>query len=114
MADKKTEHQGMTNPEAQGTADLMHLQGMPEPLPDPQGAPDPLPDPMMEKVKIKLHKDKHNTGDVYVAVNGRRFQIQRGVEVEVPRYVVEALENSMRQDDEALDRREKINSRFKE
>jgi hypothetical protein len=32
-------------------------------------------------------------------VNGRRYQIQRGVEVEVPPEVAEVLEHSQHQDD---------------
>lgn len=50
-------------------------------------------------VKIKLFKDNKNyTSDVFVGVNGRTYQIQRGVEVEVPDYVAEVLRNSEKQD----------------
>ena len=50
-------------------------------------------------VKIKLFKDSKNyTSDVFVAVNGRTYQIKRGVEVEVPEYVAEVLRNSEKQD----------------
>jgi hypothetical protein len=50
-------------------------------------------------VKIKLFKDKGEyKDDVFVAVNGIRYQIQRGVEVEVPDFVKEVLDNSDRQD----------------
>ena len=46
-------------------------------------------------VKIHLFKDNKNyNGDVFVGVNGRTFQIQRGVEVEVPECVAEVLRNS--------------------
>ncbi len=52
-----------------------------------------------EMVKIRLFKDNDKyKDDVFVAVNGRSFQIKRGVEVEVPGYVAEVLERSMRQD----------------
>lgn len=41
-------------------------------------------------VKIKLFKDNHEyKDDVFVAVNGERYQIQRGKEVEVPDYIAE-------------------------
>lgn len=54
-------------------------------------------------VKVTLMRDNKNyQGDVFVGVNGQTFQIQRGVEVEVPEYVAEVLRNSMRQDDMAF------------
>jgi hypothetical protein len=39
--------------------------------------------------------------DYVLSVNGRRFQIQRGVEVNVPRYVAETIELFEREKDEA-------------
>ena len=54
-------------------------------------------------VKITLMRDNKNyQGDVFVGVNGKTFQIQRGVEVEVPDYVAEVLKNSMKQDNLAF------------
>lgn len=54
-------------------------------------------------VKIHLFKDNKNyNGDVFVAVNGRTFQIQRGVDVEVPECVAEVLRNSEFQNAEAV------------
>ncbi len=54
-------------------------------------------------VKIRLFKDKKNySSDVFVAVNGRTFQIQRGVDVEVPECVAEVLRNSEAQNAEAV------------
>lgn len=50
-------------------------------------------------VKIKLFKDNGEyKDDVFVAVNGMRYQIQRGIEVEVPDFVKEVLDNSEKQD----------------
>lgn len=50
-------------------------------------------------VKIKLFKDNVNyKDDVFVSVNGESFQIQRGVEVEVPEYIAEVLRHSEEQD----------------
>ena len=46
-------------------------------------------------VPIRLFKYKD---DVFVAVNGRSFQIKRGETVQVPAYVAEVLEQSMAQD----------------
>lgn len=49
---------------------------------------------MQQKVRIKLFKDGRTYKDpLYVAVNGHNFVIERGVEVEVPRYVEEVIRN---------------------
>ncbi len=51
-------------------------------------------------VKIKLFKDYGEyRDDVFVAVNGESYLIQRGVEVEVPDYIAEVLEHSAAQDE---------------
>ena len=56
-------------------------------------------DPFEDKVKIKLFKDNGKYSKaVYAAVNGRSYMIPRGIEVEVPRCVVEALKTSEEQD----------------
>ena len=56
-----------------------------------------------EMVKIHLFKDNKNyNGDVFVGVNGRTFQIQRGVDVEVPECVAAVLRNSETQNAEAV------------
>ena len=50
-------------------------------------------------VPIRLFKDNGKyKDDVFVAVNGRSFQIKRGETVQVPAYVAEVLEQSMAQD----------------
>ena len=41
--------------------------------------------------------------DIFVAVNGRRWQIKRGVKVKIPRYVYEVIQNSAEQDKETAD-----------
>lgn len=55
-------------------------------------------------VKIKIHKSEGSTGsdDVPVSVNGRVFIVKRGVEVDVPDFVVEALSNAVRTDYESV------------
>ena len=51
-------------------------------------------------VKIKLFKDYGEyRDDVFVAVNGESYLIQRGVEVEVPDYIAEVLAPSAEQDE---------------
>ena len=49
---------------------------------------------MEEKVSIKLPLTKDLKDDVFVRVNQRTWQIQRGVKVDVPRCVAEVLENA--------------------
>ena len=46
-----------------------------------------------ETVRIRLPLTKKEKDDVFVGVNGRRFQIQRGKDVEVPAYVYEVLKH---------------------
>lgn len=51
-----------------------------------------------EPVEIRLFKDDARyKDDVFVAVNGKRFRIQRGVNVTVPRYIALAVERSLDQ-----------------
>lgn len=72
-----------------------------------------------DKVTIKLFYDgARYKDDVFVGVNGRRYQIKRGVEVEVPLAVKEVLDNSMRQDAAAnrymIEQSNEAQKRFKE
>lgn len=54
---------------------------------------------MAKEVEIRLFKDGDKyKDDVIVAVNGKVWQIQRGVKVKVPKSVAEVLENSEVQD----------------
>ena len=53
-------------------------------------------------VKIKLPKTKDLTEDVFVSVNFNTYQIQRGVEVEVPDFVAEVLENQEKMLEEVM------------
>ena len=50
-------------------------------------------DPCEDKVTIKIPKDRENKEDVAVSVNGRRFVIMRGVDVDVPRPVYDVLKD---------------------
>lgn len=51
-----------------------------------------------EPVEIELFKDEDRyKDDVFVAVNGKRFRIQRGVRVTVPRYIALGIERSLAQ-----------------
>lgn len=61
--------------------------------------------PEVKMVKVRLFKDSTNyVDDVFVAVNGETYQIQRGIEVEVPDYVKAVLDLSEKQDNETARR----------
>ena len=65
-----------------------------------------------EMVTVKLFKDNINyKDDVFVAVNGERWQIKRGVEVEVPWYVKEVLDHSEREDQRTAQKIEEAQQR---
>lgn len=69
----------------------------------------------LEKVKVDLFKDNDNyKDDVFVSVNFEAIQIQRGKEVEIPRMYAEVLENSMKADNAAANRVEKLERQAKE
>lgn len=48
-------------------------------------------------INLFLDNDKYKD-DMIVAVNGKVWQIKRGEDVQVPRYVAEIINNSMKQD----------------
>ncbi len=57
------------------------------------------PSPWEDMVSIRLFKDGDNyRDDVFVAVNGHNYQLQRGVSVQVPRCVADVLAHSQQQD----------------
>lgn len=54
---------------------------------------------LKEEVTLELFKDNERyKDDVFVAVNGKTYQIKRGVPVKVPRNVALVLERSRKQD----------------
>ena len=56
-------------------------------------------DPLLELVPFTAFKDDDKyKDDILVSVNGRNWQIKRGVEVMIPRYVFKVLMNSQKQD----------------
>ncbi len=83
MATKKT-----VTPETENNEDLW-----------PVAEETPAVDPGEELVTVQLFKDnaRYNE-DLYVAVNGERILIQRGVPVQVKRKFAEVIEHSMTQD----------------
>jgi len=52
-----------------------------------------------DKVRIRLFRDNDKyKDDMHVIVNGKAWVIQRGVDVEVPVYVADVIEQSLAQD----------------
>jgi len=66
--------------------------------PEPVDPSEDLPQQVQKKnrLTIMIHKTGEKSGDrdVPVGVNGKVFLIKRGIEVEVPRSVVEVLKNA--------------------
>ena len=56
----------------------------------------------VKMVKIKVPRDRQRP-DMTVGVNGKFWQIKRGVEVEVPSYVAEVVNESIAQEEKAAD-----------
>lgn len=74
----------------------------------------PAKDPNEELVPIRLFKDNERYKDaVFVAVNGRRWQIKRGETVMVPKFVADVLEQSMAQDAATASLIERESSEYK-
>lgn len=46
------------------------------------------------KIRLPMTRNENDLEGVYVAVNGKPYQIKRGVTVEVPACVAEVLEHS--------------------
>lgn len=70
-------------------------------------APNPIPvlNPEMEElIPIQLFKDKNKyKDDVFIAINGQRVQVQRGVTVMLPKKYAMVLQRSVVQDAETAD-----------
>lgn len=61
------------------------------------------PEEAKEKlIKFTIQKTRENQDDVFVSVNDRTWQIQRGVEVEVPECVLEVLRHQQEMENIAL------------
>lgn len=70
-------------------------------------------DYLNEKIPVKLFRDDGRyTDNVFVGVNGHTFEIVRGVEVMVPRYVAEVLKNAADQREKAAMNTDKLQAEF--
>lgn len=65
-----------------------------------------------EMVKVTISRERKDQGDVEVSVNGKVYQIKRGVEVEVPRSVKEVLDNMKKMDALRMERIDKATRNF--
>lgn len=65
-------------------------------------------------VKIKLPLSRTEKDDIFVGVNGRTWQIQRGKTVEVPECVVEVLRHQEEMLEQAMAFEEKAASKAEE
>ena len=52
--------------------------------------------------------------DIFVAVNGKRYQIKRGQHVKIPRFVAEVLEASRKQDTQTAEMIEKYGEEYEQ
>lgn len=67
------------------------------------------------KVRIRLFKDDDKyKDDLVVGINGMIYQIQRGVEVEVPESVANLIRQSQNQDQNTATKIEELTSRSRE
>lgn len=67
-----------------------------------------------ETVKVKIPKTETEREDVFVCVNGCSYLIQRGKEVDVPKFVAEVLKNSEEQREAAYELMEKMEDKNKD
>lgn len=64
-----------------------------------------------DTVKVKIPKTETEREDVFVCVNGFSYLIQRGQEVEVPKFVAEVLKNSEEQREAAYNLMEALHDK---
>ena len=65
-----------------------------------------------EKETYRIPFDRTNTDDVFVSVNGKTWQIRRGVDVELPRNVIAVVDQSLKAEYDAYLRNQKMESDF--
>ena len=65
-------------------------------------------EPVEETRVIMLPLTREKQDDVFVGVNGRTWQLKRGVQIEVPLCVAEVLDNSQKMDALALQRQRAV------
>lgn len=63
-----------------------------------------LANPTAMKTVSVPYSPNDNSSDIYVAVGGKTYQVQRGATITVPYYVARVLEQSLVQDKRTIDR----------
>jgi len=80
------------------------LAAIPLQLPDPNATPR-IPYVEKEFVKVRLFRDDYRYKDaLYVGINNKDWMIPRGVEMTLPKYVADFIEQQMQADDAIWER----------
>lgn len=82
----------------------------------PRGAlADMAPYVETETRKIKLFRDEYRYKEpLYVAINGRNWVIKRGVEVELPKYVADYIDQILAEEEAIRDRIDREEREYRE
>ena len=82
-------------------------------LPDPAITPT-VPYEETEYVKVRLFRDEYRyKAPLYVSINGRNWLIKRGVEVTLPKYVADFIEQQMTEETAIWERVAKEEQEYK-
>jgi hypothetical protein len=83
-------------------------------LPDPAITPT-VPYEEKEFVKVRLFRDEYRYKQpLYVSINGRNWLIKRGVEVTLPKYVADFIEQQMQEEAAIWERVAKEEQEYKD
>ncbi len=90
----------------------------------PVNAPLQLPDPSItpiipyeetQTVTVRLFRDEYRyKAPLYVSINGKNWLIKRGVEVQLPKYVADFIEQQMREEAAIWERVEKEEREYRD
>jgi hypothetical protein len=110
-AEKKAKEAAETAKEAKGESKLTEAQKRTKLERDMHAA---MQKAKEDTVMVKIPKTETEREDVFVCVNGCAYLIQRGQEVEVPKFVAEVLKNSEEQREAAYELMEKMEDKNKD
>lgn len=110
-AEKKAKEAAETAKEAKGESKMTEAQKRAKLERDMHAA---MQKAKEDTVKVKIPKTETEREDVFVCVNGCSYLIQRGQEVEVPKFVAEVLKNSEEQREAAYELMEKMEDKNKD
>lgn len=99
MATKKTTDEAQSNTVPEPTTDPIQGDTVPEKFPEPTLQNNI--DRMNELVTIRLFKGLGRyKNDIIVRVDGKRYQLKRGINIQVPRKVYDVVQQQLTQDQE--------------